>query len=338
MTNSKCIDVQLVVFKIVIGTKWQTVTLADAPRPGSVVDSCPGGKGIRDWDEIDTKGEFAAKGLLKWDNNGITKLPTVQEALSLTSWGNSVNRFGAIASTLPGNTKFLPVTSNPTVKSTANDGYSDFDKREVFTKHRIQFCKFRAIVFSFETKNGTVELIPGEKEAMFVGVHEVKPLDLIPTWNFHTSIAVFATPFSELYSEKSHDNESFREVIGGTNRLRAMTFGAGDGDPNGNYKGNLISRINRPRDAEMQRKVEMIRLLPTNVVNSFNVLDTLEKYYRDNYTDLKYDIFTDKGSYNSNSFTHGLIIAANITILRGPNFTSPGWDKPLPMSYFGAPA
>ena len=38
---------------------------------------------------------------------------------------------------------------------------------------------------------------------------------------------------------------------------------------------------------------------------------------------------------NSNSFTHGLLIAANINIIQEPSLIVPGWSKPVPKIYFG---
>ena len=50
---------------------------------------------------------------------------------------------------------------------------------------------------------------------------------------------------------------------------------------------------------------------------------------------LDYDLFPSfQNSYNSNSYTSGLLDAAGIYKIRPP-VSTPGWNDPLPPEYFG---
>ena len=63
-----------------------------------------------------------------------------------------------------------------------------------------------------------------------------------------------------------------------------------------------------------------------------------EDYYRNTYNNLPYSAAPLlSGGYNSNSFTHGLLITAEIPIPYDAltKYTMHGWEKPLPSDYFG---
>ena len=358
MTKSMCINVQLIVYKIVIGTKWQTVTLDDRPNPFCGTDT--DGDKLSDWREIDTKHNMVTF------NSAYTKvkLPTVWDVINNSalkvgdtlSIFNTFHRFLIFDDEAPTpqrkitedtikwlkTTEVLPVKSNPAEKYSAYDGYSDFDKDKVFKDHGIKYDAFYYLEFTFETKKGTERLGKGEKEAMFVGVHEV-------TLGFyHTSVVIFATPFSELYDFKTvgqykngflEKEMNFKKV--GSNRLRAMTFGAGSGDMEGNNSGNLIAEINRDRDIEMHRKTEMIRIKVSNVTNTFYVLVERNGYFMLNHTDVKYKLFpkTSEEKFNSNSYVRGLLGSASLTSyiseISEDNFKIPGWGHMVYRTFFG---
>ena len=98
-------------------------------------------------------------------------------------------------------------------------------------------------------------------------------------------------------------------------------------------------------------KVEMFWLNRVNVIEYFETLVGLERYYRLKFNTNMFNEVTYRAfpaplgcyAYNSNSFIHGLLRAAEIKLgkksedilISKPNFNIPGWDKPLPSSYFG---
>ena len=52
------------------------------------------------------------------------------------------------------------------------------------------------------------------------------------------------------------------------------------------------------------------------------------------YPNFGFNVSKKGDDYNSNSFTHGLLLVAGITVQK-PTKHVPGWDKPLPTGAFG---
>ena len=162
----------------------------------------------------------------------------------------------------------------------------------------------------------------GKKEAVYTGVHEVAGF----TKNYHTSIIIFAAPGSTIYDD---DDKKWQIYDGGL--VKYTTIGAGP------KNGNLTSELTRPDDIRFDNKVQMISM---GVYDA----DTIENLFaiNDRYgNNVNYDLWPSTrnspnygSGYNSNSFTAGLLGAANISQIE-PQYFVPGWDKPLPVSYFG---
>ena len=151
MTKSMCINAQLVVFKIVIGTKWQTVTLDDRPKPNSEVDTDK--DGLTDWEEIDTE-----SGLLKWTPlNPLVTFPNAWEVVEYSGKSAAFDRFvsfNGIASL--SRTEVLPILSNPANKFSANDGISDYDKVKLYKTNPLLFTIQCDAIWLTESNNITV--------------------------------------------------------------------------------------------------------------------------------------------------------------------------------------
>ena len=111
----------------------------------------------------------------------------------------------------------------------------------------------------------------------------------------------------------------------------------------------MISGVNRiPNDVDMSIKVDMINL-NVHDIEKVNELFELEKNYQKNHNnDVIYQWFPrinvqdiSNGynelmifqSYNSNSFAHGLLEAAGISVQKLMHIL-PGWNSPLPVSFF----
>ena len=65
------------------------------------------------------------------------------------------------------------------------------------------------------------------------------------------------------------------------------------------------------------------------------MIDALHRTFNSYQNDVRYDLFPGTGwdnSYNSNSFTHGLLNAAGYINVPVPAVNTPGWDKPLPFN------
>jgi hypothetical protein len=71
------------------------------------------------------------------------------------------------------------------------------------------------------------------------------------------------------------------------------------------------------------------------VYNYFRDYDPVVGRYAEYANALDYDLFPSfQNSYNSNSYTSGLLDASGIYKIRPP-VSTPGWNDPLPPEYFG---
>lgn len=165
--------------------------------------------------------------------------------------------------------------------------------------------------------------------------------------NYHTSIVIYEnkkieqeyTDLSSQFYMNRYDN-LFKNTD--ERGVRYVTLGAGT---NGLFEflpKDLVSKSNRKKDAMLDIKVQMINL---NVIDTYTVykLIACQQHYQETYNDpifssakVNYDLFPGESTfgYNSNSFTHGLLNAVGIEAPE-PQYNVPGWNKPLPNSYFG---
>lgn len=157
----------------------------------------------------------------------------------------------------------------------------------------------------------------GQGAMVFEGVHQVA------LGQYHTSVVIMVDSSSEFWNDESFSNSAY----GG--KIKFATLGAGSVD------GNLVSGVNRkPNDINLSIKKEMINL---NISDSATIknLFALEKYYRENNTNVPYVLLPVKStSHNSNSFAHGLLNAAGISSTK-PSHSVPGWNQPVPNWRFG---
>ncbi len=168
----------------------------------------------------------------------------------------------------------------------------------------------------------------GQGTMVYLGVHEVA------AGQYHTSVIIMVSPESELYN-----NSIFENSVNG-NKIKYATIGAGPIEDNltAIFGGYLASDKDRDKDKILSIKEDLIDLNITNPQTILNLFRSAE-YFKTNQAKYNLDyefmpIATTDG-YNSNSFTKGLLKANNIQIPREPHHSVPGWNKPVPSSYFG---
>ena len=168
----------------------------------------------------------------------------------------------------------------------------------------------------------------GQGTMVYLGVHEVA------AGQYHTSVIIMVSPESELYN-----NSIFENSVNG-NRIKYATIGAGPIEDNltAIFGGYLASDTDRDKDKILSIKEDLIDLNITNPQTILNLFRSAE-YFKTNQAKYNLDyefmpIATTDG-YNSNSFTKGLLKANKIQIPREPHHSVPGWNKPVPSSYFG---
>jgi len=176
--------------------------------------------------------------------------------------------------------------------------------------------------------------------------------------NYHTSVKI--EPENQ---DKYKDDPRFKNNLTEDGKVYA-TIGGGPDNSSIKGLGNLIGNVNRTRDVDPLIKVyESPNLVSTQSEDNYiETLFSLERNYQDN---LKYNLFPDVNSlvgYNSNSYTSGILTAANIkppilpTVISKmewqdreypeisqtlkfqytlPQFPTPGYNKPVPKQYFG---
>ena len=175
---------------------------------------------------------------------------------------------------------------------------------------------------------------------VFIGMHRVVPL--LP-W-FHASIIIGAST-----KTKFRDTKIFKstfKAIPSTKNSKYLTLGAGPGKFGTSEYGYLISGINRPQDKRFDNKDngkgEYVNL-GVKDISKANQLIQKEENYRNLLTQNKllYAPFPNKkdGTYNSNSFVHGLLVASgfkNLGLFSPGTGTrnTPGWDIIPHYSYY----
>ncbi len=119
-----------------------------------------------------------------------------------------------------------------------------------------------------------------------------------------------------------------------------LTIGA-ESDPAGQCSGLLKSDLNRPDDLNPTNFIYRERLQYPDADEAAIILGLLNA--DDNYgDDLAYQCFPAlvPGTYNSNSYTHGLLnkvgLPSPVTPYLAP-YLHPGWQTPVPSSEFDAP-
>ena len=331
-------------FGIMIGSSWKRMWNLSNPHPWSPVDY--DNDGIRDWNEIDTRGALWRAGLFRWnDNRGVTRLPTVRAVLNYLGLGGGIERFGSVGPFWYGGVPVdysyvLPVLSNPMSKFTAGDGYSDFDKR--YNKANHWFNPMKKLTFDW---------IPqGENEAIYLAAHPAFWVnDLNPT--HHSCIMTFITPFSKLYNDERYNSKDTNKsyFINQSDRSSLITFGA-EGNFDDGLGLNLSTVINRPADLNMEIKDFMMPLVVGDKVSTFERLFksndcfintqkvTIIPYHPLPWVPLGVSIpgvVYGLVGFNCNSFTNGLLKASGINV-NEENITVwlPGWHKELPSQYF----
>jgi hypothetical protein len=109
-------------FNAIIGSSWEAIKLNAVPHPNSPVDTDQ--DGIRDWDELDTRGELNRRALFNWDSTGITKFPTIGDLLGVWGDTNLSSRFPNIIGNAL-SVEVLPIISNPARADSDGDGIPD---------------------------------------------------------------------------------------------------------------------------------------------------------------------------------------------------------------------
>ncbi|ACG74298.1 hypothetical protein AnaeK_3077 [Anaeromyxobacter sp. K] len=152
----------------------------------------------------------------------------------------------------------------------------------------------------------------------------VKEVDLqwhsVTKESFHTSIRI--TP----ENQDAYRNDSrFKEVDG----KLTMTLGAGP-----DLAMRLKNAPNREKDATPHPDTHSQIAVPPQYKSDdqfISALLSLDSAYKG---DASYFFFPGRESYNSNSYVSGLLNAAGAQVAPPP-VSAPGWDRPLPASYFG---
>jgi len=162
--------------------------------------------------------------------------------------------------------------------------------------------------------------------------------------NYHTSIVIFANGDfgNETISQgKEYFINEYKNLFKNANAegLKYVTLGAGTNGLFNFFPKDLVSKPNRKKDIMLENKVQMIDLKIESPYVAYQLI-ACQRHYEKAYNEpifpfsrVNYDLFPAYG-YNSNSFTHGLLNAVGIDV-PDPSYNVPGWEKPLPNSYFG---
>jgi RHS repeat-associated protein len=162
-----------------------------------------------------------------------------------------------------------------------------------------------------------------------VGVHRV-----LGSNDYHTCIIIYIDKRSKYYE----DDDRFRKFD--NSGVKYVTIGAG-GIPH--PWGKLKSNTNRKNDIDLSIKVKYYPI----IINGSKYIndDMIDKFfeYENNYSSdkknyLGYEWFPEKDDkkHNSNSFTHGLLIAVGVDNIPdvSKDYSVPGWKKPVPTDVF----
>lgn len=225
------------------------------------------------------------------------------------------------------NSNYESYYSNPLLKDSDYDGIVDFSDPQPLMKNKMEEINWETwseinLKEYMEKRNIT--------EVIFKGVHSVK------FGNYHTSVLVFASTESDYY-DSEHFTQIGEDWSDNWKDIHYVTLGAGpgwglSGDP-------LTADYNRPKDIQLDIKVQMINLTTSSVINeNIDMLLENHEYYKkvDDENLPSYNLFPgNENEQNSNSYAVGLLNASGIDDLGEPIYNVPGYEYPLASSYFG---
>jgi hypothetical protein len=356
-------------FDIILPTNWKRVTLNAPIQPNGTTNSDT--DTLTDWEEIDSAFKY-----LKYNNNGITQLPTLRQVSEMLSsdfdYGIemtvNIMRYDFNYFDPMNDVKILPIRSDPTNEDTDGDGLrdcielrlidgsyysnpltsdSDGDRINDFNDPQPMIPNRGSVGWDvWESIDGAEFMrIRNINEMIFTGAHHSFNSPFM-----HTSVIMFVSPNSTFYDMRDYRYSGFREnpnTVWGD--IRYATLSAGNHRWlrffNGEFGLVLESSINREADVDLSTKSEMIYMGREYRSSAIFKLFDCERYYRysEYYKKVNYAFFPNssphpEGTFNSNSFVHGLYIAAEIKTSATPSYwyiTLPGWIKPLPSYMFG---
>jgi len=203
-----------------------------------------------------------------------------------------------------------------------------FENNDIFFMNEAVYkaSRLRQSVYDYVD---TYDYMHGHSELVFLGAHGVPPLPrgIVDMTNIyhHLSIVIMVDSSSTTFWNDVRFTYNFA-LYGG--RVRYATIGASGETFTGGY---LISGINRrPNDIDLSIKTEMISLCVFDSEIIFKLF-LLELNYR---STAPYTLFpAEFDEHNSNSFVHGLLLAAGISPPK-PNRNLPGWYQPLEGRHF----
>jgi len=168
----------------------------------------------------------------------------------------------------------------------------------------------------------------GKTQAVHLGAQTV----LNSPAHHHSSTIIFAGYDSELL--ELYDMYFVNSYFG----MLYAAIGAGPSSYGAAMKGDIMyGFINHNRDTSIKNMVETVNLGVYDVRTIQSLFTSTKAYIMYwqqsvQYPNLGFNVNAPY-TYNSNSFTHGLLIAIGITV---PNLKSrlPGWVSPLPSHYY----
>ena len=220
--------------------------------------------------------------------------------------------------------------SSPLLKDSDDDGIEDFSDPQPMVTN-----KLKDVNWSVWSDINMKEYMEKRKitEIVFKGVHEVTAIG-IKSGSYHTSVIVIATEGSEYYTNSNFTQQGSEWSVN-WNDIKYVTFGAG-GSTMG-VLGDLKAGYNRKKDVILDTKSQMINLSTTRKVNEkITMLFQCQDFYLTLSEMPAYTLKPKEDSeQNSNSYAHGLLLAAGIDDLGTPEYDVPGYQFPLESYNFG---
>lgn len=348
-------------FESFVPNGWKKIVLDGVLDPENGVNSDT--DDLTDWQEVNTE-------LISWDTDGTVILPTMQDCINMVHKPYAeagVERFLQSKSSEMSPINFerlinevryamhiLPLHSDPTLADSDEDGIDDDEELDFESESHYSIplsndsdgdgigdfsdpqpmLKNKEKDVNWEVWSGVnAEEYMAKRnitELVFKGVH------LVALDNYHTSVIVFVSSKSEYYGDV-YFTQSCSEWSENWGDIKYLTLGAGpgwflSGDP-------LTCDYNRKKDVMLDIKVQMVDLTTSSEVNEkIGNLLSCHQYFLDlNDESLpSYDLFPkDESEQNSNSYAHGLLLAAGIDDLGIPKYNVPGYQFPVSGNYFG---
>ena len=150
----------------------------------------------------------------------------------------------------------------------------------------------------------------------------------------HALLVVLANEYSELYALKKHLLEDIPSYIPWRADWEGFGYFTVGGDATIAWGGRLTVEFNRDTDMDLSTKTDFIRLgADINYIN--RIIAMVNHYMANRISSLpSYWFFPRHFTYNSNSLLHGLLRAAGIIPYRVLSGSLPGWNRPVPESFF----